>query len=210
MSGTLACVRRASVGGGSHGPREDRSRECGSSSRASARTSTARGCATPRAVSPSMYAEIFAGHGGRPRRAPLPSPSTKGTKRWCSSGTSRSTRCASTTSCRSSAGPTSLTSRASAGGSAGCRKLARVVDIFAEAPAGPGAPDHPDRRHHRASISTPQGVIVVIEAEHLCMSMRGVKKPGAETVTSAVRGIFERNAPHARRGDGAHHGAESR
>ena len=39
----------------------------------------------------------------------------------------------------------------------------------------------------------PAGALVVVEAEHLCMSMRGIKKPGATTVTSAVRGLFERD-----------------
>jgi GTP cyclohydrolase I len=40
----------------------------------------------------------------------------------------------------------------------------------------------------------PDGALVMIEAEHLCMSMRGVRKPGALTVTSAVRGLFKSNA----------------
>jgi GTP cyclohydrolase I len=75
----------------------------------------------------------------------------------------------------------------------GLSKLARVVDVFAK------RPQVQERLTSQVAETIveylePSGVIVVIEAEHLCMSMRGVKKPGTETVTSAVRGIFQSNA----------------
>jgi GTP cyclohydrolase I len=75
----------------------------------------------------------------------------------------------------------------------GLSKLARVVDVFAK------RPQVQERMTSQIADTIlehlePQGVMVVIEAEHLCMSMRGVQKPGAITTTSAVRGIFQRNA----------------
>lgn len=74
----------------------------------------------------------------------------------------------------------------------GLSKLVRVVDIFSK------------RLQVQERLTTdiaeiimkklkPKGVLVIIEAEHLCMSMRGVKKPGVLTITSAVRGIFRKN-----------------
>jgi GTP cyclohydrolase I len=75
----------------------------------------------------------------------------------------------------------------------GLSKLARVVDVFARRPQ---LQERMTSQIAEAILSglEPQGVMVVIEAEHLCMSMRGVQKPGAITTTSAVRGIFQRNA----------------
>jgi GTP cyclohydrolase I len=71
----------------------------------------------------------------------------------------------------------------------GLSKLARLVDIYARRPQ---VQERMTSQVADALTSTlePRGVIVVIEAEHLCMTMRGVRKPGARTVTSAVRGIF--------------------
>jgi len=71
----------------------------------------------------------------------------------------------------------------------GLSKLARLVDVYAR------RPQVQERMTSQIAdalmnVLEPRGVIVVIEVEHLCMSMRGVRKPGAKTVTSAVRGIF--------------------
>ena len=74
----------------------------------------------------------------------------------------------------------------------GLSKLVRVVDGFAK------------RLQVQENLTTqiadtlmkklaPRGVLVVIEAEHLCLSMRGVRKPGSTTITSAVRGVFQKD-----------------
>jgi GTP cyclohydrolase I len=64
----------------------------------------------------------------------------------------------------------------------GLSKIARLVDLYAK------RPQVQERK------LDPRGVIVVVEAEHLCMAMRGVRKPGAVTTTSAVRGQFKTSA----------------
>jgi GTP cyclohydrolase I len=71
----------------------------------------------------------------------------------------------------------------------GLSKLARLVDVYARRPQ---VQERMTSQIADALMATlePRGVIVIIEAEHLCMSMRGVRKPGAKTVTSAVRGMF--------------------
>jgi GTP cyclohydrolase I len=78
----------------------------------------------------------------------------------------------------------------------GLSKLARLVDVLAK------RPQVQERLTTQIAdvlerTLNPRGVFVVIEAEHLCMSMRGVKKPGSVTVTSSVRGVF-RSDPRTR------------
>jgi GTP cyclohydrolase I len=75
----------------------------------------------------------------------------------------------------------------------GLSKIARVVDLYAK------RPQLQERLTGQIADALmrrlrPRGVIVVVEAEHLCMAMRGVRKPGAVTTTSAVRGQFKTNA----------------
>jgi GTP cyclohydrolase I len=72
----------------------------------------------------------------------------------------------------------------------GLSKLARLVDLYAR------RPQVQERLTSQVADAVlrrlqPQGVVVVVQAEHLCMAMRGVRKPGSVTVTSAVRGIFK-------------------
>ncbi len=75
----------------------------------------------------------------------------------------------------------------------GLSKIARLVDGFAK------RPQVQERLTTQIAdalveVLNPSGVLVMIEAEHFCMSMRGVKKPGSLTITSAVRGLFKSNA----------------
>ncbi|WP_418278060.1 GTP cyclohydrolase I FolE [Isoptericola jiangsuensis] len=78
----------------------------------------------------------------------------------------------------------------------GLSKLARLVEVYAR------RPQVQERLTTQIAdslvqILEPRGVIVVVECEHLCMSMRGVRKPGARTVTSAVRGQMQTAATRA-------------
>ena len=78
----------------------------------------------------------------------------------------------------------------------GLSKLARLVDVFAK------RPQVQERLTTQVAdslvrILEPRGAIVVMECEHLCMSMRGIRKPGAKTVTSAVRGQLHDPATRA-------------
>ncbi|MFF8555098.1 GTP cyclohydrolase I FolE [Streptomyces sp. NPDC015501] len=85
---------------------------------------------------------------------------------------------------------------ASTGKITGLSKLARLVDVYAR------RPQVQERlttqiAESLMSILEPRGVIVVIECEHMCMSMRGIRKPGAKTLTSAVRGQLRDPATRA-------------
>jgi GTP cyclohydrolase I len=78
----------------------------------------------------------------------------------------------------------------------GLSKLARLVDVYARRPQ---VQERLTTQIADAMVEflAPRGVIVVLECEHLCMSMRGVRKPGARTVTSAVRGQLRDAATRA-------------
>lgn len=81
----------------------------------------------------------------------------------------------------------------SSGKVTGLSKLARVVDLYSK------RPQVQERLTSQVADAVmrkldPRGAIVVIEAEHLCMAMRGIRKPGASTTTSAVRGLLQSSA----------------
>jgi GTP cyclohydrolase I len=74
----------------------------------------------------------------------------------------------------------------------GASKVGRVIEILAK------RPQLQERlttqiANTMVEVLEPKGVAVVIQAEHLCMTMRGVKKPGSNIITSAMRGLFQKN-----------------
>jgi GTP cyclohydrolase I len=75
----------------------------------------------------------------------------------------------------------------------GLSKIARLVDLYSRRPQ---VQERITAQVADALVRKldPQGVIVVIDAEHLCMAMRGIRKPGSRTTTSAVRGLFQTSA----------------
>jgi GTP cyclohydrolase I len=75
----------------------------------------------------------------------------------------------------------------------GLSKLARLVEVYAR------RPQVQERLTAQIAdtimeVVAPRGVIVVVDCEHMCMAVRGIQKPGASTITSAVRGVFQRDA----------------
>jgi len=75
----------------------------------------------------------------------------------------------------------------------GLSKLARLVEVYAR------RPQVQERLTAQIAdtimdVVAPSGVIVVMDCEHMCMAVRGIQKPGASTITSAVRGVFQRDA----------------
>lgn len=91
----------------------------------------------------------------------------------------------------------------------GLSKLARLVDGFAK------RPQVQERLTNQIALAIeeklqPRGVAVVLEAEHLCMSMRGIKKPGSRTVTSSMRGLFRENHSSRQEVLGLIHGGRHR
>ena len=144
---------------------------------------------TPRPYGPSLCRAVHP----RPSRPP-PSPTTRATTSWCWPGQFHCGGSASTICCRSPAWPMSATCRATA--SSG----------FPSSPGWSSTLRH-DLRSRSGSPSrsptgwignwTPGGSAVVLDAEHTCMTMRGVQAVGARTVTSALRGLL-RDSPSSR------------